>query len=374
MTAPDDPAAVRAGALLTVDLAAVKANYRRLLKELGGVACAAVVKADAYGLGIDRLAPALAEAGAEIFFVAQLDEAVALRAILASRPDAKVCVLNGLMRGAESDYRAHDVVPVLNSLDDIGRWRDLAKGEGRALEAMLHVDTGMSRLGLPRAELDTLADDHTLLDGIRVSHLMSHLACADEPAHPLNARQREDFETARRRLPPCPACFANSSGIFLGPAYHFDLARPGVALYGVNPRPGQPNPMSQVVRLQGKILQTREIDAPDTVGYGATFRASGPLRLATVAVGYADGYLRSLSNRGVGFIAGEPVPLVGRVSMDLITFDVSAVPERDCRPGATIDIFDPGRGVDALAEQAGTIGYEVLTSLGRRYHRVYENA
>ena len=369
----EGPAAARSGAILTIDLDAVQANYRRLGQELGGVACAAVVKADAYGLGVTQVAPALWRAGARIFFVAQLGEAIEVRHVLAQAgaDEAEIYVLNGLAAGPAEEFQAHRAHPVLNSLGEIDAWRAAAQDSGRALGAALHVDTGMSRLGLPGDELDALAADHGRLDGIELGYVMSHLACADEPDHPLNAEQLAAFNAARARLPAAPACLANSSGIFLGPDYHFDLGRPGVAFYGVNPAPDRPNPMNQVVRLQGRILQVREIDAPRTVGYGATHRAAGPTRVATVAVGYADGYLRSLSNRGSAWIGDRQVPLVGRVSMDLITFDVTAASREAARPGSLVDLIGPRWGVDDAAEAAGTIGYEILTALGRRYHRVY---
>ncbi len=368
----DDPAARRAGALLAIDLSAIQRNYRRLKEELKGVACAAVVKADAYGLGVARVAPALAAAGARSFFVAQLGEAITLRAILAEPcPDAEILVLNGLAPGAETDYLDHRLIPVLNNLAEVDAWRGLAAARARALPAALHVDTGMNRLGLPADELDTLAEEPDRLGGIALHSVMSHLVCAEEPDHPLNPRQLAALRAARARLPAAPAGLVNSAGIFLGSEYHFDLGRPGVALYGVNPTPGRPNPMTQVVRLQGKILQVRDIDAPQSVGYGATHRLTGPARIATVAVGYADGYLRSLSNRGSAFIGGTRVAVVGRVSMDLITLDVSAVPSAAAHPGALVDLLGPSHDPDALAEEAGTIGYEILTALGRRYHRVY---
>ena len=369
----EGPTAARSGAILTIDLDAVQANYRRLGQELGGVACAAVVKADAYGLGVTQVVPALRRAGARIFCVAQLGEAIEVRQVLANAgaDEAEIYVLNGLAAGPAEEFQAHRAHPVLNSLGEIDAWRAAAQGSGRALVAALHTDTGMSRLGLPGDELDALADDHGRLDGIKLSYVMSHLACADAPDHPLNAEQLAAFNAARARLPAAPACLANSSGIFLGPHYHFDLGRPGVALYGVNPTPDRPNPMNQVVRLQGRILQVREIDAPRTVGYGATHRTAGPTRVATVAVGYADGYLRSLSNRGSAWIGDRQVPLVGRVSMDLITFDVTAASREAARPGSLVDLIGPRWGVDDAAEAAGTIGYEILTALGRRYHRVY---
>jgi len=364
---------VRACGLLTIDLAAIVENYRRLLSAHARNAVAPVVKADAYGLGVARVAPVLAKAGAKEFFVAQLGEAIALRQTLdALTPGCIIYVLNGLQSGTEKDFIAHDLRPVLNSLAEIESWSNLASSEARALAAALHVDTGMNRLGLPAQELDRLAGNTNLLDGIEIALLMSHLACAEEPDHPLNEAQRKRFEAARGRLPPCRASFANSSGVFLDQSYHFDLARPGVALYGANPTPGKPSPMRQVIRLQGKILQVRDIDAGQTVGYGAAHKATGPTRIATVGAGYADGYLRALSNRASAWIDERKAPVVGRVSMDLITLDVSDFPEGVTRPGMLVDLLPPDGGVDGLAADAGTIGYEILTSLGRRYHRTYQ--
>jgi alanine racemase len=310
----------------------------------------------------------LAAAGARLFFVALLDEGIALRRVL---PEADIAVLGGLLPGTRSEFLAHRLMPVLNDLGQIEAWRDGAAGG--AGPAILHLDTGMARLGLPPAEVATLIDEPERLAGVELAAIMSHLACADEE-HPLNRRQLDAFRSALTTLPKAPASFANSSGIFLGPEYHFDIARPGVALYGGNPLPGRPNPMAQVVRLQGKILQVREIDSHTTVGYGATHKTSRPARIATVGVGYADGWLRSLSNRGSAVIGGQKVPLVGRVSMDLITLDVTGIDTALARPGAFVDLLggaENGRTVDDVAAEAGTIPYEILTSLGRRYHRVH---
>ena len=362
--------AARAGAILTIDLDALAENYRRLCAELNGVPCAVVVKADGYGLGLTRVAPALFRAGARSFFVAQLGEAIALRGALPEA--AEIYVLNGLAAGPAAEFQAQRVVPVLNTLGEVADWQAAARQAERTLAAALHIDTGMSRLGLPASELDALAAEPRRLEGIELGHVMSHLACADAPEHPLNAAQLAEFRAARARLPAAPASFANSSGIFLGADYHFDLGRPGVALYGVNPTPGRANPMRQVVRLQGKILQVREIDAPRTVGYGATHRAAGPTRVATIAVGYADGYLRSISNRGSAWLGNQRVPVVGRVSMDLITLDVTGTAPESAYPGAFVDLIGPELPADDVAADAGTIGYEILTALGQRFHRVYE--
>lgn len=387
------PAFARSGAVLSVDLGAVVANWRMLQARAAPAECAAVVKADAYGLGAAEVAPALAAAGCRVFFVASLDEGLALRRCLEEWREAAataafanpsavppppappaIFLLNGAPRGAEADLAQNGLIPVLNGLHEIEAWALLAAMMDVRLPAALHVDTGMSRLGLPRAELDRLSTEPERLDGVFPVLVMSHLACADEPAHDLNERQRAAFDAARARLPAAPASLANSSGIFLGGGFVFDLVRPGAALYGVSPTPAAANPMQGVARLDGRILQVREIDSEATVGYGATYRSCRTERIATVAVGYADGFLRSSGNRGCGYLGSFRVPLVGRVSMDLITFDVTDAPVDLAQPGAAIELIGPQRPVDAVAEDAGTIGYEVLTALGTRYARVYRPA
>lgn len=358
-----------AGAILTIDLDAVVANYRRVRERFSGATLGAVVKADAYGLGAERVAPALAAAGCRVFFVAHIEEGIALRPVL---PKAEIHVLNGLMPGSTEAYAEHRLAPVLNSLEEIEAWGKFVRnGSKQGLLCDIHLDTGMNRLGLETAAVETLSAAPQKLAGLDIAYFVSHLACADEPEHPMNREQRMRFAELRHRLPPAPASLANSSGIFLGPDYHFDLGRPGACLYGLNPTPGAPNPMTQVVRLQGRILQVRQIDRVGTVGYGATHRAARGGRIATVAIGYADGYLRSFSNAGYGCVGGVRVPLVGRVSMDLITLDVTDAPGALVRPGALVDIIGPGNAVDDIAAAAGTIGYEILTGLGRRYHRIY---
>lgn len=358
-----------AGALLTIDLDAICDNWRLLRAKVGPADCAAVVKADAYGLGAQRVGPALAAAGCRHFFVAHLAEGMALRPLLPAQ--ATVYVLHGAPLGAEAECAAHGLVPVLNSRQQIDAWRGVARGLGQRLPAIVQVDSGMARLGLSAPELAQLTADSSAFDSIDVAYVMSHLACADEPQHPANAAQLASFVAARRLLPAAPATFANSSGIFLGAAYHFELARPGAALYGVAPVPGQPNPMRPVVRLQGKVMQTRTVEAGAAVGYSASWVAPQASRIVTVSVGYADGYLRSLSGRGSAWLGEVELPLVGRVSMDTITVDVSALPEGAIVPGTLLDLLTPQHNVDAVAARAGTIGYEILTSLGSRYERHY---
>lgn len=375
-----------AEAELEIDLGAIVGNWRQLRKRVQPAECAAVVKANGYGLGAAQVAPALHAAGCHVFFVATLDEGIALRAVLSeldsedllirqapSASQTTILVFAGASRGAEAEFIRHGLIPVLNTLDAVDGWRIIAGLLETRLPAALHVDTGMSRLGLTAQELAALAARPDRLDGIGLVLLMSHLACADDPGHPMNAEQLARFDAARSQLPPAPASLANSPGIFLGEPYRYDLVRPGAALYGISPSPDGLNTMQGVVRLRASILQVREIDTGTTVGYGATHRVTGPTRIATVGVGYADGWMRSLGNRGAGWIGGHTVPLVGRVSMDLITFDVSDIPAGIATPGASIELIGPHRPVDVVAREAGTIGYEILTGLGDRFARSYVN-
>ncbi|MGH8807913.1 MAG: alanine racemase [Noviherbaspirillum sp.] len=358
-----------AGAILTIDLDAVRVNYRRLRRQAGAAACAGVLKADAYGLGAARIAPALAAEGCRHFFVAHLDEGIALRPMVPEA--AEIFVLHGPPPDTEPEFLRHRLIPVLNSTEQIAGWRRMARLSGRRLPAIVQVDSGMSRMGLAPAEVDAWLNDPDFLRGIELRYLMSHLACAECPEHPMNASQLLAFNELRARLPRCPASLANSSGIFLGPDFHFDLVRPGAALYGVAPVANAENPMRPVVRLQARIIQTRTIADGDAVGYGVTYRARGRRRIATIATGYADGWLRSLSNRGVALAGGVRTPIVGKVSMDTCSIDVSEVHPDLVFPGACVDLISPEQTVDDVAALAGTIGYEILTSLGSRYHRAY---
>jgi alanine racemase len=383
------PRHVGAGGELTIDLGAIVANWKLLAGRLRpGARCGAVVKADAYGLGMAPVARALWAAGCRTFFVALPDEGLALQAALADAPapasgepaagaaaKTEICVFNGPDRSSAAVMAEARLTPVLNHLGQARAWSDVATGD--PLPALLHVDTGMTRLGFDEVETAKIAADPACLSGIRVEGIMSHLACADQPSDGLNDEQRQRFESVLERLAslrPPRRSLANSSGIFLGPAYHYDLVRPGAALYGVAPQWTGPNPMAQVINLKGKILQTHVIDTPRSVGYGATHRAERGRRIATVAVGYADGYFRALSGSARAHVGQTPVQVIGRVSMDLITVDVTDVPESDVRPGDFVDLIGPLHTVDDLAREAGTIGYEVLTSLGPRYARRYLGA
>jgi alanine racemase len=353
-------------AILTIDRDAIAANYRTLRALAAPAECAAVVKADAYGLGMVQIAATLWNEGCRTFFVATLDEGERLRAVL---PEAAIYVLAGLMPGTDALYRAQNLRPVLNSADEVREWAAFCKAQSAKLPCAVHIDTGMNRLGLAADEVEGIASADALWSALALSLVMSHLACADEPGHPANERQWLAFERLRKMLPEAPASLANSSGIFLGPAFHFDLVRPGAALYGINPTPAEPNPMAPVVRLQAKVIQTRSLNEGAGVGYGHTFRTSGPLDVATISLGYADGWHRRAAS--AAWFDNVRLPFVGRVSMDSIILDISALPPGRLGEGDLVELLGPSQSVDDAAGQAGTIGYEILTSLGLRFHRRY---
>lgn len=365
-----------AGATLVVDLDAIVENFRLIQATCPGAEVGASVKADAYGLGLAPVTRALFRSGCHAFFVATPGEGADLRSIL---PEAQIIVLNGPTRGQTKVFAAARLCPVLNSLEQIAAWQDGVGAQASAIPAWLHVDTGMNRLGLGETEVAALLAEPEHLHGVTLSTIMSHLACGDTLDHPMNAAQLARFITIRHRVEaqtgPLRASLANSPGVFLGPEFHFDLVRPGAALYGLAPSLQRPNPMHQVVEMQAKILQVRDVDTPMTVGYGAAHHVEKPARIATIAAGYADGYPRAAAgNTGDTMhvhIAGHDAPLCGRVSMDLLTIDVSAVPEELTRPGQAVELLGAHISADDLATASGTIGYEVLARLGHRSHRVY---
>jgi len=356
-------------AALTIDLDAVAANYHTLRAKHPGGAVSAVVKADGYGLGAGMVGGRLYREGCRHFFVATLDEALELQPAV---PTALVASLTGVAPGGARAQAASGVVPVINSLPELALWRAEAHRLGRALPAFLHIDTGMNRLGLTPAEVEQLVQDPGLLSGIELRFILTHLVSAERPGDPINRIQLERFRAAGARLPRALRSIANSSGMFLGADFASDLARPGAALYGVNPTPAQPNPMQAVVRLAARVLQIREVPAGETVGYNGIWEAQQPARIATIGAGYADGLLRSLSNLGQAYFDGTPLPLVGRVSMDLITFDATAT--QALRPGDSLELIGPQQSVDEFAAGAATSAYEILTSLGARYARSWLGA
>ena len=370
MASLTDPAAP---ALLTIDLGALCDNYRYLAAQAPNAECAAVVKADAYGIGAEQAVPALIDAGCRTFFTATLDEARKVRAVA---PTADLYVLDGLFPGAMDAFKAIDARPVLGSLPEIADWSNYCTKAERKRPAALHIDTGMNRLGLRESDVDALAGNSEMLDAFTPALVVSHLACGDEPDDPMNERQRTAYDRLRAKLPPCPACFANSAGVFLGSKYHYDMVRPGVALYGGRAVNGVPNPMKPVVRLDIRIVQIRDAEAGETVGYGASRKLATKTRIATAAAGYADGVFRYLGagdgETGMTCYIGEyAAPILGRVSMDTITLAVTHIPPDLAARGAFVEVLGPHVSVDDLADKAGTIGYEVLTSLGHRYERRY---
>ncbi|MGO4623080.1 alanine racemase [Ensifer sp. 2YAB10] len=356
-----------ASGYLTIDLAAIARNYEKLAAEVAPARAAAVVKADAYGLGAVRVAARLYEHGCRHFFVAQFVEALRLQPTLAA--DAIVYVLNGLQPGNETACAERGIVPIINSLEQLQRWSQTARTLGRKLPAALQFDTGMSRLGIPPAERAAVAS--LLGDYIDVRFIMSHLASADEAASEQNGSQLAEMSRITAEFPEFDLCFANSGGIFLGRPYHGVLARPGIALYGGAPIADQPNPMAPVLRLDVAVVQTRTVPAGARVGYSGTHIAAGETRLATIAAGYADGLPRCLSDRGAVYCDGIRLPIVGRVSMDSITVDISALPEGRLHLGSLVEVLGPHQTLEDIARDAGTIAYEILTGLGQRYERQY---
>lgn len=363
------------GGTLKIDLAAIEANWRRLSHLLCTAECAAVVKANAYGLGLEPVAARLAAAGCKTFFVADLAEARRLRSRVR---DAAIYVLSGFLPESGAAFVETAARPVINSTTELAEWDAFAAERNWRGGAALHVDTGMNRLGLPIDEAAALAPRvRTEHHGITL--LMSHLACADTADHPLNAAQIRLFNEVRLLFRGVPASLANSSAIFLGDAAHCDLVRPGAALYGINPTPGRPNPMQSVVELSGRILQIRSVERGQSVGYGATWTAKRSSRLAVAAIGYADGLPRATSGidparTGTASVAGKRCPLAGRISMDLICIDITDLPEGAVRRGDEATLIGGGISVDDVAACAGTIGYEILTHLGPRCHLVYQGA
>ena len=354
---------------LTVNLDALAANYRLLQSRVGSAKVAAVVKANAYGMGVIPVAKRLISEGCSLFFVAHLDEAIELRE---AGIQQHIAVFHGLRAGQEAVFSEYNVVPVLNDLGQVRRWSGWAKNQPSALPAIIHTDTGMNRLGLDIKDVEALVHAPELLQSLDVQLVMSHLVCAGQADHTLNKEQLKRFNHMHHIVTGTKYSLANSAGCFLDSCYHFDVVRPGCALYGVNSVQGLESPLTQVATVTAKILQIRVTDRPTSVGYGATEQVEAGRVLATLPVGYADGYVRHLSNRGTQVaVAGTRIPVVGRVSMDMIVVDITDADAQHHRVGAEVEVLGPTITVDELAEQAGTIGYEVLTSLGQRFQRVY---
>lgn len=361
--------------VVTIDLGAIAANWQALAKLVSPAECGAVVKADAYGLGAGRVIPALQSAGCRTFFVATQPEALQARALARS---ATIYVLDGLLPGAGEDLIAAAAIPVLSNGEAIREWSALAKAKDVRLPAAIQIDSGLNRLGLDESALSAIMTDGEMLSWLDLKLIMSHLACADDPDDAKNAAQLAAFRRLSSISLPAPLSLAASDGLMLSRDFHFDLVRPGYALYGGQAFKGGATPVRPVVKAEARILQVREVPDGATVGYSATYSAKGTRRIATVAAGYADGLFRHLSagdgeSGGQVSIDGRFAPIVGRVSMDLITVDVTDVPTGSVGRGEMACLIGPDLPIEAVGAAAGTIGYEVLTSLGRRFHRVYVN-
>jgi alanine racemase len=354
--------------LITIDLDALGANYRFCSEKLRPSSCAAVVKADAYGLGVRKIAPALWQAGCLQFFTATHQEGASLRALL---PDAGIYILEGVTERSLAVFCEHALVPVLITPAHAALWAAKARALNRPLPAIIHIDTGMTRLGFGEGELKRLLEKPEDLEWLDVRYIMTHFACADDPGTGKTQQQLEQFDRLRSLLPPAPTSVGNSAGGLLGGAFSGDMARLGIALFGGNPYQNDMPELRPVLRVQSRILQVREIGEGTTVGYGATYAATRPMRIATVGTGYADGYPWSLANRGIASIGGHRVPVVGRVSMDMITLDVTGVPDELLRTGLMVDLIGPEISLEEVAGLAGTINYEILTRLSQRARRKY---
>ena len=354
---------------LTIDLAAISGNYEAIAATVAPVKAAAVVKADAYGLGADRVAPALYRSGCRDFFVAQFGEAENLRPHLEA--DTRIYVLNGLQPRAEIACAEAGIIPVLNSMEQYERWKSTALAQGRALPAVLQFDTGMSRLGIPPEDRAAFATELAQPGAVEILFIMSHLASADEPDNGQNTRQLAEMRKIAAEFPQFSISFANSGGVFLGSDYHGVLTRAGIAVYGGAQTAGKSNSLRPVVRLEVAVVQTRTVPPGTLIGYGGTHAARSEMRLATLAAGYADGLPRCLGDRGAVYYDGVRLPIVGRVSMDSATIDITALPPGTLTLGSLVEVIGPHQTLEDLAKSAGTISYEILTGLGHRYHRDY---
>ncbi|MCZ2204466.1 alanine racemase [Bartonella sp. A05] len=356
-------------AVATIDIGAIVDNYMTLAQRIAPIECSAVVKANAYGMGADTVAPALYRAGCRTFFVAQIKEALQLKAILP--PNAILALLNGFPLAAEEFVAQAGIVPVLNSWHAIESWQTLCQKKGKKFPAIVQIDTNMNRLGLDSEELQQLIKHPTLFEKADIKYIISHLANGDDVTHPSNGTQLAAMKTALAQLPACKASLANSGGIFLGADFYFDLVRPGIALYGVDPHGKHPTPLKPILKLEAQVIQSRHVDAGVPIGYGGSFITQRPSVLTTIDTGYADGWLRTLSNKGSVYFNGHKLPIVGQISMDSIIVDATDLKHQKPQRGDWIELIGRHQTLEKVAKDANTIPYEILTSLGSRYKRIY---
>ncbi|WP_156851421.1 alanine racemase [Bartonella refiksaydamii] len=355
-------------AVATIDVRAIVANYIALTQRVTPIECSAVVKADAYGLGADQIAPALYQAGCRSFFVAQIEEALQLKNILPE--NVTLALLNELPQNTEELIAQAGIIPVLNSWDTLESWQTLCQKKDKKFPAIVQIDTSMNRLGLDKKELQKLIKQPTIFEKAEIKYILSHLANGDNATHSFNYTQLAAFKTVLAQLPTCKASFANSGGIFLGPDFYFDLVRPGIALYGVDPHGKYPTPLKPVLKLEAQVLQSRFIDAGVPIGYGGSFITRRPSTLATISIGYADGWPRILSNKGAVYFNGHKLPIVGRISMDSTIVDATELDKKPQR-GDWVELIGLHQTLEKVSTDANTIPNEILTSLGKRYKRIY---
>ena len=358
---------------LEINIDSIIHNYQLINNKVGNTECAAVLKADAYGMGASVVAKALDKVGCSTFFVATIDEGIELRACF-SKNENQIAVLSGLLEGSEDIFYSNKLTPVLNDTEQIKKWAIYNKQKKISAPSIIHIDTGMNRLGLTINEFYDIIKKPTELKELRIGWIMSHLACGDQPRDIMNEKQLSVFLNAKKEFPNVKASLANSAGVFLGQSYHLDMVRPGIALYGSGSGSIPSNPLKQVIKLYSRILQIRTLSTGASVGYGASYRVSEPTRVATVGLGYADGYLRSLSNCSWVFFNGVKLPVIGRISMDYITIDITQIASEKIKTGDFIEIIGDKFTLDDLATVANTVPHELLTRLGTRHHRIYSNA
>ena len=357
------------GALLCIDLKALQDNYL-FMKNLSSPRIASVVlKANAYGLGLCPIAKALFKVGVKDYFVTTLEEGIALRKTLGE--DIHIYILNGVLKGTEDILNVHNLIPVLLSLEQLSLWRAYAQKIQKKCLAILQVNAGMGRFGLSFEEAKTVAEDPNGLEGVELLYILGHLSSASLSTHPRNEIERDCFEDFLALFPNVPATFSNSPGILLGKRYHFDMTRMGIALYGGAPLEDQPNSLKPVLSLKARILQVRSLKCGMTVGYDGTYVMPEDGRVATVNIGFGDGFPRALSNKGYGLIQGIKVPIAGRISMDWMSFDVTHIPEKDVAPGDLVTLLGGDLTIDSVAACAGTTSYDLISGLGARLHRTY---
>ncbi|WP_455481716.1 alanine racemase [Bartonella sp. B35(2025)] len=355
--------------IATIDVSAIVDNYITLSQRVAPAKCSAVIKANAYGLGADKIAPALYQAGCRTFFVAKIEEALRLKAILP--PNVMIALLNGISRTAEEFVAQSGIVPVLNSWNAIESWQTLCQKKSKRFPAIIQIDTNMNRLGLDQRELQQLIKNPDFFKKAKVKYIISHLANGDDDTHPSNYAQLAALKAILAQLPTCKVSLANSGGIFLGSDFYFDLVRPGIALYGIDPHKKYPTLLKPVLKLEAQVIQSRYLDTGAPVGYGGSFITRRPSTLVTISIGYADGWLRALSNKGTVYFNGYKLPIIGRVSMDSIIVDATDLKDEKPQRDDWVELIGTHQTIEKVSTDANTVPHEILVSLSSRCKCIY---